>query len=1420
MRKNFRFNSSVHLSGTQEQSVYFFQILFGKAFRANIYTGLLSRYIIILAIICLSSIAGNAQTTYDFSTAATLSYGAGAPYWKDQANITIDGVDYKLTCGGNGSFTNASSGGSGNSKCLMKDGSGGDQFTLQRADGQPFQFYGFWVKHQSMNSYAAFYSLPPFYSITYSKTSGGDETYNDNTAMQGGSYTTSATTFTKDLTVTAVSISFKAIIYFWIDDIKVGPAVSSAPSVTSHPPNRAACAAGNTSFSITASNATGYQWQVNTGSGYSNISNGGIYSGATSATLTLTGVTTGMNGYLYRCIATGSGTATSNAGTLTISNINTSSFSQTNVACNGGSNGSAAVSSSGGISPYTYSWAPSGGTASMATGLSAGIYTVTVTDDIGCTATKSFTITQPVAMSVSGSKTDVSCNGSSNGTATVSVSGGTPGYTYSWSPIGGTAAAATGLAAGTYTCTITDANSCQTTKSFTITQPAAMLVSGFKTDVSCNGGGNGTATVSVSGGTPGYTYSWAPSGGTAAIATGLAAGTYTCTITDANSCQTTKSFTIAQPASLTATATPSSATICAGETTDIALSSTTPGTSFSWTVSTISGSVSGASASSGSAIAQTLTGKGIVKYTITPGNGVCTGTPVNVSVAVEFLTVITDHPSNSSIDEGENTSFTVTAAFASSYQWQVDEGEGFVNVSNNETYSGAATATLSVSDVAGSMSGYAYRCVVSGSCASATSNSAVLSVRVRAPQTITFAPLESVVYGSADFSPGATSDAGLGIIYTSSDESIATIVNGKIHIKKAGQVTITAAQAGDNDYKPASPVQQILTITKKQITVSLNAGPVISKAYDGNNNASLAAGNYSLSGIEEGDEVSVSGTAAYSEATAGTDKPVTVTGFVLGGSDKDNYDLTTLSAQVTGVIASKEITVTLNASPLISKTYNGNSAATLAAANYSLHGVVGEDEVSVSGTAGYSDKEAETEKTITVTGLLLAGADKDNYHIATTPVQTTGEIKAKAITLTLQATPAVSKQYDGNTSAALIAGNYELSGVEEGDDLLVSSTAVYDNRHAGTGKLITANEFILSGTDKNNYMLTTSSATTTGSVTAKALTVTLQETPAVTKQYDGNTDAVLVADNYKVEGVVGEDDVHLNYPAAGVYENKHGGEQKNVTVSGLEISGEDAGDYTLEAATVSGNIGVITKKIIEVTAIPQTKIYGGQDPELTYTAEGKLPEDVLPGTLQRAEGKNVGSYAIEQGSLSGGDDYLIEAFQGADFTITRASLVITADDKTRKQGTANPVFTFSYDGLAEGDQASDLDTLPSAVTSATTASPIGYYDIVPSGAASGNYNISYANGKFTVAPSGDESYNVKAWSSSPNVLQVRIYTTVAQKAAIILFTEIGQQVILQQQQLSAGINSFSIPVGRLASSTYVLTVAADKFIDSQKVKIK
>lgn len=211
------------------------------------------------------------------------------------------------------------------------------------------------------------------------------------------------------------------------------------------------------------------------------------------------------------------------------------------VSCYAGTNGSATVSITGGTAPYSYTWSPAVSTNSYAANLSAGSYTVFISDNSNCTATTVVNITQPSDFTISVNGTSVSCNGGSNGSATVNVSGGTGPYNYTWAPTGGNSYTATNLSAGSYTINILDANGCSTSQTLNIYQPGALTVNITSTN-SC--GSNATATVNVNGGTPAYSYTWLPTGGNASVATNLPPGSYTVLVTDNHSCNASGTFTV------------------------------------------------------------------------------------------------------------------------------------------------------------------------------------------------------------------------------------------------------------------------------------------------------------------------------------------------------------------------------------------------------------------------------------------------------------------------------------------------------------------------------------------------------------------------------------------------------------------------------------------------------------------------------------------------------------------------------------------------------------------------------------------------------------------------------------------------------------------------------------------------------------
>ncbi|MBI4932212.1 MAG: gliding motility-associated C-terminal domain-containing protein [Bacteroidetes bacterium] len=213
-------------------------------------------------------------------------------------------------------------------------------------------------------------------------------------------------------------------------------------------------------------------------------------------------------------------------------------MSQTSLLCFGTSNGTATVTTTGGLNPLTYLWSPGGQTTSAATGLSGATYSVTVTDNLGCSATNTITVNEPPP--VTGSiinSINVSCFGGNDGSATASGSGGTGAITYSWTTIPTqTSLVASNLIAGNYSVTMTDANGCAITDNIIITQPPGMNLTSISTDAGC-GVSNGTATISSSGGTLPYTYLWLTSPvQTTTTATGLSVGTYTVIVTDGKGC--------------------------------------------------------------------------------------------------------------------------------------------------------------------------------------------------------------------------------------------------------------------------------------------------------------------------------------------------------------------------------------------------------------------------------------------------------------------------------------------------------------------------------------------------------------------------------------------------------------------------------------------------------------------------------------------------------------------------------------------------------------------------------------------------------------------------------------------------------------------------------------------------------------------
>lgn len=218
--------------------------------------------------------------------------------------------------------------------------------------------------------------------------------------------------------------------------------------------------------------------------------------------------------------------------------------------------GTATVNVNGGSPPYTYQWLPSGGNAATATGLCAGTYSCLVTDQNSCGIPDTVVVTVANNGSVAATvqQVDATCFGACDGSLSVTPQSGNPPFTYAWQPnAANTSNSATGLCAGTYTVLITDATGCSSTNTYAITEPSAVGLALTGNNTIC-GGGSTTITATPAGGTAPYTVTWSNSlpNGLSQTVSPAASTTYTATVTDANGCSITQTFSVTVAAQPTA----------------------------------------------------------------------------------------------------------------------------------------------------------------------------------------------------------------------------------------------------------------------------------------------------------------------------------------------------------------------------------------------------------------------------------------------------------------------------------------------------------------------------------------------------------------------------------------------------------------------------------------------------------------------------------------------------------------------------------------------------------------------------------------------------------------------------------------------------------------------------------------------------
>lgn len=402
---------------------------------------------------------------------------------------------------------------------------------------------------------------------------------------------------------------------------------STTFNVTAVPPSPPIAAFAATDTNICRGTAVSYNDQsANSPSSYSWIFPGGSPSNSTDPNPVVVYTTPGnYNVTLIVTNVSGSDTLVL-PNHIVVNDLPLLSALPGSTSCADGNDGSINLSITG-AGPHTFAWSD-GSTGEDPSGLTPGDYTVTVTDANGCTASGTYNVSEPAAITMTFSTQSANC-GQSNGTATVTPSGGVGGYTYLWSS-GATSATASNLAAGSYDVTVTDANGCQMIGTTALSNSNAPTGTSVSVNPTCNGDSDGSVDLTVTGGMPPYAFQWS-TGATTEDISGVGAGTYSVTVTSSDGCILSQVLTLTEPAALTTTV------------------SSTPemsGNDGSATVTPSGGNGGYAYLWSNGQTTQTATGiaAGTYSVTVTDSLGCHTTASVNVSLVISVASEVHREP--------------------------------------------------------------------------------------------------------------------------------------------------------------------------------------------------------------------------------------------------------------------------------------------------------------------------------------------------------------------------------------------------------------------------------------------------------------------------------------------------------------------------------------------------------------------------------------------------------------------------------------------------------------------------------------------------------------------------------------------------------------------------------------------------------
>ncbi|REE18338.1 filamentous hemagglutinin family protein [Paraburkholderia sp. BL27I4N3] len=645
--------------------------------------------------------------------------------------------------------------------------------------------------------------------------------------------------------------------------------------------------------------------------------------------------------------------------------------------------------------------------------------------------------------------------------------------------------------------------------------------------------------------------------------------------------------------------------------------------------------------------------------------------------------------------------------------------------------------------------------------------------------TITPAPLlisgliaNNKVYDGTRAATLNSSDASLFGVISADSGQVSLVTNGaagtfvspnvgnQISVVPSG-FTLTGAKAGN--YEISVPAYLAANITPKSVTITgVSAND---KVYDATTTASLNLGSATISGLVPADAGNVTlatgtATGTFSQSNVGNSLPVSANGFTLGGSAAGNYSVAAI-AGLTGNITPAPLTITFIGSP--TKVYDGSANASLTQSNYTISGFVGDQSATLSqNSATYATPNAGTG--IAITAALrpsdfvpAAGTSMSNYTFPTVVTSSTGIITPAPVEVNIINNP--TKVYDGNNTASLGTGNYELLGPIPGQSIALSpspTTGAYATPNVGyqgvSTSLTTGNFSAGPNTLLSNYALPVL-ATGMGTIVKRPvngeLSASITNNPS--KTYDGNTIATIPASDFTFTGFVGTDSASVSHTITGQYATKNAGSQGvTAALAAVDLTpgaGTNLNNYSFPI-TAYGT-GTILPAQLTVTIIGNpTKVYNGD--AIARVNSGNLQvgglvsgeSATIAPTAQFNYGQaNAGNWtvsgALVPGNYTAGNgtllsNYLLPTSASGPGAITPAPLYVinaNATNKVYDTTTADTldVSSASLSGVVSTDAGNV--TLHTSTTGTFAQSNVGSGIAVTasgfsvSGSAAGNYTL-------------------------------------------------------------------------------------------------